>query len=68
MDKIRTSFNELPGTVKVLIYAGISQALGIVVVNLNNLQSLDWRAVIAVLIGIIINILGYLVLREKDNG
>lgn len=68
MDKIRTWFNNLPGTAKVIIYTGISQALGIVLLNINNASAFDWRGVISSLVGILINILAYLVLREKGQG
>ena len=38
MDKIRTKFNTLPSWLKVILYTGVSQALGIILININNKQ------------------------------
>ena len=68
MDKVRAKFNSVPSWMKVLIYAGVSQALGVILVNLSSVQDFDWRAVASALIGIVVNILAYLILKEKNEG
>lgn len=68
METIRQSFNELPGTVKVILYSGISQMLGVLLVMVNDATPFDWRKLVAIPLGVGINIVAYLILREKNNG
>ena len=67
MTKLMKGFNKLPGWFKVLLYAGITQALGILLSNINNASPVDVRALLGVGIGIILNIVGYLAMQEKGG-
>jgi len=68
MEKIRDAFNSLPSTVKVIIYSGLSNLLGMLLVFTNGEAEFDWRKLLAVVIGTLINVVAYLILREKENG
>lgn len=67
MEKIKQSFNSLPGTLKVIIFSGISNLLGVLLVFVNDVEPFSWRKLLAVVIGTTINVVAYLSLREKDT-
>ncbi len=68
MDKVRNAFNALPSTLKVILYSGLSSLLGVLLVFTNGEESFDWRKLLAVVITTAINVVAYLILREKESG
>lgn len=67
MEAIRSGFNSLPSTVKVIIYSGLSNLLGVLLVFTNGEAEFDYRKLLAVVIATGINVLAYLILREKED-
>jgi hypothetical protein len=67
MDKVRSEWAKVPSTVKVIIYSGISVLLGQTGSDLLKIES--WFVPYATaILTIVVNVVSYLILREKGNG
>lgn len=66
MDKIKASFNSIPTPVQVIIYVTVSAILSTLIANVQNLQMIDWRALLVIILTAGINVVAYLVLRAKE--
>lgn len=67
MDKIRASFNKIPTPIQVIIYVGVSSILSTLIVNIQNIQLIDWRAILVIVLTVGVNIIAYLILRTKNG-
>ena len=67
MDKIRASFNKIPTPIQVIIYVGVSAILSTLIVNIQNIQLIDWRAILVIVLTVGVNIIAYLILRTKNG-
>ena len=67
MDKIRANFNKIPTPIQVIIYVGVSSILSTLIVNIQNIQLIDWRAILVIILTVGVNIIAYLILRTKNG-
>ena len=67
MDKIRASFNKIPTPIQVIIYVGVSSILSTLIVHIQNIQLIDWRAILVIVLTVGVNIIAYLILRTKNG-
>jgi len=66
LTKIREWWASLPATVRVMIYSGMSVFLSTLTVDLTNIDKM-WAKYALIGIAVIYNIIGYLILREKES-
>ena len=67
MEKIRSLWAKVPSAIQVIIYSGVSVLLGQGITDLAKIQAWFVPYAIAILtIGV--NLVAYLILREKSNG
>ena len=66
MDKIRSVWAKVPSAIQVIIYSGVSVLLGQGITDLAKVQS--WFVPYAIVILTVgVNVISYLVLRQKDG-
>lgn len=62
---IKDKFNVLPSVIKVAIYSGVSLLLGVLLLDIQG-DAFNWREYAEIPVTMAINIVAYLILREKE--
>ena len=65
MNRVRNWWATVPTPVQIIFYVGASNIIANIIGNIQNIQALDWRAVVVGVLTIMLDILAYLVLRAK---
>ena len=63
---MRDAWNKIPNAIQVPIYVGLSSILATIIANIQNLEAIDWRAILVIVLTIGVNTLAYLIARAKE--
>lgn len=64
---VRSQFNQLPGPVKVMAYSAVSMLLGVLLLDIQGESLFNWREYAEIPVSVAINLVAYLVMREKNG-
>ncbi len=67
MRSFKDLWSQVPNAIQVPIYVGLSSILATIVANIQNLQAIDYRAIIIIILTIGINVLAYLIARSNNG-
>lgn len=67
MDKIRSAWAKVPSAIQVIIYSGVSVFIGQILADIAKIEAI-WVPYVTIVLTVCVNLVSYLILREKQNG